>query len=690
MPVRRSSYGTARQNTVADKNSAFDALIDTLKWPGHDAGLLRQKADLDSIIESYCDFGGHLHSLLSLGHHYIKGRRGTGKSALMVRACAECVLSWDEAYLERSARERALKQERVLGVYIDLAAAKRLVEHSSSSIELCFVETLLEEIETQLSDVWQPRGSQSKEFFGRTFNNLRRQGRIDKKREQALENFKQAVADLREWQFHPTEQIHTKQLDSDVDISFGATVSTNPEIFGGFSRGRSGTEVSYVGHLIPPTAADILRRLEFARKQADISAIYVFLDEFSNVGELAEKEEIENLQTRLSRILKTLLRSGSIFFKISVISDRYTLGALEPQHDVSEISLDISNVFENATDFASGMRTLTRKTYTILQKRLEVFAPGIHLEDLFAMDIDEAVSLLTLESMGNPRTIGRILEYAQEDPVEVPVDEQSLRSGIHKDHIRWERIYKGLARAGVYDEFYEFLWSEIVDYSKHLRNTYNDIPVSLFLAHSRFEDFLRPLRENYLVHLIQEDFTLPGTRLAQHSLYMFDYDACSSFTEYGLPQSQDSTLWKHFIYDSLMDQYAAGESDTLYRCQNCGQFYATSQFPPEVDFNRCMSCGGALGLLPTKAKGRLGIDSEFSDTEIQIVQFVFMTSGDGYLPRAVEIAQNVDGCTYQKAAWFAKKYPHFVGRVKPMGASRRLPYRYYDATQPRLAEGYRL
>lgn len=655
-------------------------VFSTLTNTGQDINFLTKKYDLEKIIDYYCNYGDRLRNFLTEGHHYIKGRRGTGKTALMARAYTECVLSWDSSYLERP--DKALTRERVLGVYIDLYTATRSLIGNNESLEYTFVETLLNAIIDQVSGVMQPGRSQSKGLFTKMLNALSKGGRVSKHKTEALNEFEKAKESLKEANYLPRMRTREKKINrhpgKKIDFNLTPASGINVSVL---SQSKELENYRVHEGALPLAAARILKEIENSRKKAGISAIYVFLDEFSNLSsrnKAGNWEDLYDLQKRLTGVLKSLFGGVNIYFKIAVITDRYTLGHLEPQQDISEISLDIPDIFKLAKDFKDGMKKLEAMTRTILENRLKVFAPGTHIEDLFAMDPDVAIRILTRASMCVPRTLGYILTYANQK-AKGPIDEPSLREGLIEYHYKMrKRLSDPIGSDRIYSISYERLWKKMLERSEGIQKNFPHIPSSHFYCHSRYDQYLRPLRENYLIHLIQKNFEPPGIKLGRrdlYDLYSLDYAATSAYSNYGLPDIENIELWKQLNFDSIIEPYFSEEEET-YRCEECGKKYYKSDYSDHGIPRFCTVDGKKLQLVISDDDSTRGIEKQLLEVELQILQFLITTP----IPlKAIEIAGNIDGCSFQKVAWFAKLHPEWITRKRQITYKKRTPFIYCKA-----------
>jgi len=268
------------------------------------------------------------------------------------------------------------------------------------------------------------------------------------------------------------------------------------------------------------------------------------------------------------------------------------------------------------------------------------------------------------------------------------MDEMALRSGIKETHVQnREDLFRTLGKDGkdrVYPDAYERLWKDLLEQAGTVRSIYRVEASHFLIGDSKYESYLRPLREHYLVHLVQEGFALPGDA-RQFSLYAFDYAACTEFQGlgYGLPRLEDARTWEQLIYDPIIARYALAiegkKPEELYRCERCNEVYSRSSFgnlPGHIRLKHCLNCGGKLQGIMLAPVGRPGVGGQFSPVEREIIFVVHRKSAEGYVVKAIEIAEEAN-CSFQKVAWFARLHPEWIARKKSPGVSKRTPYLYY-------------
>ncbi len=106
---------------------------------------INQLKELDNY---YVDFLKNIPKILQNQDSYINGRRGTGKTTLLMRAYYECLKTISPVVKEKST---ILGNKRVLPIYIDLSQCKDIfADGNYESFERSFILKLIEDFRNQL------------------------------------------------------------------------------------------------------------------------------------------------------------------------------------------------------------------------------------------------------------------------------------------------------------------------------------------------------------------------------------------------------------------------------------------------------------------------------------------------------------------------------------------------------------
>ena len=91
---------------------------------------------LENLNDYYVDFFNLLPKILQNQDSFINGRRGTGKTTLLMRAYYECMKTISPIIKEES---YLLQNKRVLPIYIDLSQCKEMFSQDYKNLEHSFI-----------------------------------------------------------------------------------------------------------------------------------------------------------------------------------------------------------------------------------------------------------------------------------------------------------------------------------------------------------------------------------------------------------------------------------------------------------------------------------------------------------------------------------------------------------------------
>ena len=347
---------------------------------------LRQLKELDSY---YVDFFNNIPKVLQGQDNFINGRRGTGKTTLLMRAYYECLKTISPSVKEKSL---LLTGKSILPIYIDLSQCKDIFDDSNIEIfERNFILKLVEEFRQQLDTIFVE--SKVKIFK----NNFAQLETFD----EALELIKEGVLVKKT----NIGEIEERLEKSDVQIAAKLSVK-DPSASANESDSLSVKTERENEFMKCCSVQSLLGYLGQIRKQSGLDSIYVFIDEFSDLS----NEE----QARFSILLKKLLGSkNNIYFKVGTITDRYYFGeTIIIGRDIYPISLDLCDFVEKYGGIVAATKKLEDYTAALIEKRMNSYAPGVSFSDVFKSDKREIIARISREAMGVPRTIGLILQNA--------------------------------------------------------------------------------------------------------------------------------------------------------------------------------------------------------------------------------------------------------------------------------------
>ncbi len=108
---------------------------------------------LKMLGEYYVDIFNNLPIILQDQDNYINGRRGTGKTTLLLRAYYECLKTISPKIKETS---KVIGDRKILPIYIDLNQCKDIFEETDERIlERVFIGKIISELKQQLNTVFE-------------------------------------------------------------------------------------------------------------------------------------------------------------------------------------------------------------------------------------------------------------------------------------------------------------------------------------------------------------------------------------------------------------------------------------------------------------------------------------------------------------------------------------------------------
>ncbi|MCU5395976.1 hypothetical protein, partial [Bacillus toyonensis] len=278
---------TLSQRQLTNVKSAFESILRS------DYISLDQIEQLSNLEKYYVDFYNNISNTLQQQDNYISGRRGTGKTALLIRAYFECIKTLSPSKFGES---NYFWDEKILPIFIDLSKCREifLKENNEDSIELNFILQIIESLKKQLEIIFNPIEMMS---------------------------FKKSSTAYEELDY--IENILLSYLNVD---SVTAENDIGPQL-----------SMNLMGNL---NIQQFLDRINSIRINAGIDKIYIFVDEFSDLSE----EEQVNFSALFQKFLGSKI---NMFFKIGVITDRYNfVSKIIIGRDIYPISLDLNDFVE--------------------------------------------------------------------------------------------------------------------------------------------------------------------------------------------------------------------------------------------------------------------------------------------------------------------------------------------------------
>jgi DNA-binding MarR family transcriptional regulator len=211
-------------------------------------------------------------------------------------------------------------------------------------------------------------------------------------------------------------------ISKDPKLSLSSQDSKNSSVKTEFEK----TLISYLD-----IKKSLISKLKEIKKILIIDHLYIFLDDFSEIDEDAQKIFMDWFIAPLNNLSDDFVK-----FKIAVYPNRFYYGKLD-NSKIDEISLEFFDAFysfEKQVDISKMELLALDYTKRLLKKRLNLFFPQNHWERFFDMTEDNLFDILFSVSFNNPRKIGYILSYCYESCL------------IHNSKISIEAIEKAAHR----------------------------------------------------------------------------------------------------------------------------------------------------------------------------------------------------------------------------------------------------
>ena len=609
---------------------------------------------LQLLGEYYVDYFNYLSSILSQTDQLIVGRRGTGKTTLMYRALVECMRSWDR-------KKDSLARARTLGIYIDLSKCQLIYEKepdNSMEFEHIFVTEICEAIENEITRSW-PDVKNEPGIFTKMFNSAETKKIIDVQQQlqKLSEILKRGVPRLavqhgpmhkkdKSEKFYSNGNKLGASLKADLFNSPNVTGSLGGEInsqksFTTSEETEYNIEVAY-----RLTVQDIIKILDELRILAQISSVFIFIDEFSSLS--------ESLQRRFTTLLRKILGNhAGIYLKLGAITDNYTLGSsIILQRDLFEVSMDLDTYIARSASLQDAMLGLESQVKQIVDERLKAYA-GLSADQVFE-DHEYAWTELSRSAMGVPRTLGIILNQAYHRPItdgKTKIRKTDVEFGIKYASAAYEKQLQGAAKDGAaVPSYVEDIFNAIIFRASQEAIKSDMGQASHFMVRPENEEKIKYLNMFFVVHLLTRGRTTKKEKLGR-SLYCIDYGICLEHN-LGFAEHKNVIRQQRFAYDDLLvpfEKYFQHREEDSFRCPFCGNVYTEKEL--RVGKSLLRFCPeDKTDLLK---EGSSYSKSNYTEEEIKIIGAIRSAKKADKLI-ASKIAEDV-GCYVQKVAKFAEK-----------------------------------
>ena len=585
--------------------------------------------DLTNLEQYYIDVYNNTFGLLQKQDNYISGRRGTGKTALLLRGYYECLKTISP---KLKGKEHIFDNEKILPIYIDLSNCAELFGSTENPqlLEVHFIRQVIDALKSQLEVMFD-------ENFLLVF----------KKENPALDDLDYIEKILVEGITLSTDKKiaivdKTKEVEN-AGIK-AKLVLDKPEFNGELSSMHEFEQTIQYGEVRGLNIQYFLNKINDIRKKAKIDCIYVFLDEFSDLN--------TQEQLRFSSLLKNLLGSKiSMYFKIGVITDRYNFGEkIIIGRDIFPIPLDLNEYVERFEGIVSAMKKMQEFTKRLLEKRIEIFCPEVKFRQIFKVKEDDLYHRLVRESMGVPRTIGLILQNAWLQSEGDEIGLQEINYGVRSTRKVYFRQFEGSVKKRLVAGFYNDLWNDIIAKAVAEKNKLPDRPASHLLIDPVRKDYLNVFCENFMLHFLEESRS--SKYGGNYNLYCIDYDVCLDLN-IKFAEEKDQFTPIRFIYDGVLgeyDPYFVKEKLRSYKCSKCGQIYEETDVA-RMKVKRCFEDDTLLEeIIHAEVPRTTG---NYAEVEIKILGLI-STLCESEAMSAQEIAGAV-GCSRQKVSGWGSK-----------------------------------
>lgn len=591
---------------------------------------IQQLAQLDDY---YVDYFNNIPKVLQNQDSYISGRRGTGKTSLLMRCYYECLKTVSSKISERSL---IFKDKKVLPVYIDLSQCKDIFEkEDEKNIEHNFIKYLVKELKEQLAIMFE----QSKM-------------RIFKEDTSKMPEFDFIAQALMEG-ITIKREVTAQELTQKESMRDGMAVGVSPEKLGLDVDIEEGYETEIVKSISETTnfnVQELLSALGAIRRNSKIDSIYVFIDEFSDLSDIEQKE--------FSILLKKLLGSkNNIFFKVGTITDRFDFGEkIIIGRDIFPIFLDLNDFVEKYGGIVTALKQLDDFTVSLIGKRLEAYCSDIVLNNVFDENIGEIITRIAREAMGVPRTIGMILQNAliqtELSGKRTNITITDINVGIQETRKIYFSQFQGAVKKRIIPAFYMDMWNSILNraLAEKNKNKKEPKPSSHFMLDPLRKKYMNIFCENFLIHFLEE--SRASKYGGNYMLFSIDYGICVE-NNILFAEEKDEFTSARFIYDNTIAQYDCyfvEEQLKSYKCPKCEKIYKEEEVA-QAKVKRCFECDEKLIEIIHREVPMT--EGNYTEVEVKILGLIGSLSEEEAMS-ASEIGDAI-GCTWQKVSnWCSK------------------------------------
>ncbi|MBA3925685.1 MarR family winged helix-turn-helix transcriptional regulator [Listeria rustica] len=521
---------------------------------------------------------------------FLIGRRGTGKSTIF-------------SYAQETLRE----DKGQLSVYIDVKSLHGKTTGMGSEtnnkademiLEQNFISEVLKEIIKEINTSLEKKTVLRKMIGAGKYTKAK--GR--------LKDIKNALLkpEFRDVTITTSDSVEVKEREKSVEgESSGAQISLNRGLPNITAGGNFDKQYQDENEFIRKTSSAMVRDFSITEYMEDIKEtlsdlnikkIFLFLDDFSELGETAQKVFVNVILAPLNNWSDKYFR-----FKVACYPERIYYGEID-RSKIDEIYLDHYDLYKGAKPDLSEIEEKAQGFLNKLLNKRFIYYLDCKPEIFFNIDSDNTwedyLEQLFFASMNIPRILGNLLEYAYDKSLVYGnlINRQIILQA--SKHYYEAKINPFFDKGTMVLESYEsrldrfgqkLLTNSIVDESRKKKRELaktdlqmfkglKTIPSSHFYISKEEEHFFNTLELNYVVNKYFEQSDKDGVK---SSIYSLNYGLCAENNiDYGRPKG-DSKYRKYYIdrqfnYNSLLLGFMRNYKE--YECNNCKQRYDLSNY----------------------------------------------------------------------------------------------------------------
>ncbi|MEJ5091096.1 hypothetical protein GEO21_13720 [Sphingobacterium faecium] len=388
---------------MTDQNKEFLEFAESLKLVRR--AKLEDLVNDKSIDDIYTDLlpnNGIINKLNLPRTTLLVGRKGTGKSTIFQKS-----------------QKDLIKNKKCISIYIDV---KSLIDNSTP--------TFSNEIESHeeihkfliysnmIKIIVLETRSKIKEFVDQSilekllgYDPIQIQ-RINSELDQIEKSIKDVINNI-DTSLIKKFKVNEKSEKSNA-VNAGVEISSNPNIKIGSNDGNKiylekEYESTFATYL--DIKGSLISKLKNIKSILNIDHLYIFLDDYSEIDEDAQKIFMDWFIGPLNNTSDDFVK-----LKIAIYPHRFYYGKLD-NSKIDEISLEFFDAFytyEKESGISKMESLALDYTKRLIDKRFKLFFPNNNWEDYFDINQDELCDLLFSTTFNNPRKMGYILSYCHE------------------------------------------------------------------------------------------------------------------------------------------------------------------------------------------------------------------------------------------------------------------------------------